>query len=137
MYFEEKQIIDAHQYLMECKQKTQTIPYYTCMPSYFEQQGVYGITLRAEYKEFIDTFHLFITPHFECFRYPLLVPDYEKILGTGFVVDKIKELFGVGETKYVLKVDNQDKNTGEKIYSGPLFEGFIECEEEKCFYYNV
>jgi hypothetical protein len=135
MYFEEKQIVDAHQYLMECKQKTQTISYYTCMPSYFEQEGVYGITLRAEYKDFNDTFHLFITPPFECFRYPLLVPDYEKILGSGFVVDKIKELFG--DTKYVLKVDNQDKNTGEKIYSGPVLEGFIESVEEKCFYYIV
>ena len=133
MYFDETQLIEAFQYLTECKQKTKKDEYYVCVPQYFDsahlkQKGWYGITVRAEYKDHTDTFHIFITPHFECFRYELLQPNYQTLLETSFLVDKIKELCPADQT-YCVKVDNK-----HKIFEGTLTEGIEECEEEKCFF---
>lgn len=135
VYFEEQQIVDACAFLTTCKEKSKKDEDYCNMPCYFDKAAaqiprVYGITLRAEYKDSTETYYLFVTPHYEVFRFELLRPDYEIILSTGFVVDKVKELLE-GQGKYVVKVDNR-----KDIYSGSLYEGFYYCEESKCFVYS-
>lgn len=119
MYFQEDQLIQAAQYLKK----------YNCeddsMPRYFDFPGrELGMTVRAEYKN--DTFHIFITPHWEAFRYSLFKPTYATLLGTSFLADKIKELFETPQ-KYCVKVDNR-----QNIFEGELYEEFY--EEDQCFY---
>ena len=134
MYFHENQLVEASEYLKVCRKaiearKEKDEDDVCCMPQYFDfpghAQGLRGLTVRAEYKE--ETFHIFITPHYECFRYELLAPDYATLLGTPFLSSKIKELFQ--EQKYCVKVDNK-----HNIYSGELDENIYLCEEQNCFF---
>lgn len=131
MYFQETQIEEAAKYLKACKKLADEDEYYCCMPEYFDGEHpvfIRGITLRAECLK--DTFYIFITPHWEAFRYTLFWPDYHKMLTTGFLVDKVREVFNDDE-KYIVKVDNR-----QDIFSGDLYEGFYECVESKCFIFT-
>jgi hypothetical protein len=121
MYFEESQIVAAFKYLTHCKQCLEKNEDFVPMCRYFDGSTL-GITLRASLDE-KGFFMLFITPHWECFKYGLLYEDYERILKTGFLVDKVKELF---KEKYHIKVDNRND-----IYHGELHDGFQECVETK------
>ena len=135
MYFDaNQQFQQAFEYLKQCQKKKQEDEYYSSMPKYFDGPTPYGICLRAELKD-DNIMHLLVTPHWECFRYELLLPDYTAILGTSAVMDKVNEIFG--EEPYLLKVDNKNKHDKkQKLYSGELYQGFYECKEESCFYYK-
>jgi hypothetical protein len=129
MYFEESQIVNAFDYLMKCKHAKETVEDYVAMPKYFDGPcnpgEVPGITLRAQLLEGGETFHLFVTPYWECCSYRLLQQDYKRILTTGYLVEKVKELF---KENFLIEVDNK-----HRIYSGELLEGFSECDERFCF----
>jgi hypothetical protein len=137
MYFHENQLIEASQYLIKCKTKDEEKKSKGCeddycfMPEYFDIPNPFlrGLTVRAEYKD--ETFHILITPHWECFRYELLMSDYRTLLSTPFLVDKIKELFQ--DQKYCVKIENKDVK-----YEGDLDKGIYKCEkpgeEQNCFF---
>lgn len=131
MYFHENQLIEASEYLKKCLKDSQHDEDYCEVPQYFDipDYRLRGLTVRAEYKD--ETFHILITPHWECFRYELMAPDYAKLLGTSFLVDKIKELFQEEKQRFCVKVDNK-----HDIYCGDLDENIEESKEEKCFYYR-
>lgn len=129
MYFHETQLIQASEFLKKCIKDSEDVEDYCALPRYFDipDSHLRGLTVRAEYKD--ETFHILIAPHWECFRYELMAPDYAKLLGTSFLVDKIKELFQ--EQRFCVKVDNE-----HDIYSGDLDESIEESKKEKCFYYR-
>lgn len=140
-YFVESQIKQAFDYMFRskksCDEQDEDMDPYVCMYKYFDGpkysiQEVPGITLRAFYNNETKTFHFYVTPYYECFKYELLKKDYVRLVSTAFLVDKVEALFkenGI-EENYCITIDN----TKGVIHSVSLHEGFF--EESDCFIYK-
>ena len=140
-FFKEAQVTQAFDYLMMCKNRFEAAAAdddkdpYVCMVRYFDgeaksAQEIPGITLRANYDTDTKTLHFMVTPYYEFWQYPQLKEDYEKILTTSFLVDKLQSLFhstiDAADANCCIKVHNK-----HHIFAKPttnLYDGFFEAE---------